>query len=112
MRKKLLVTCFIKAASGVKHCYNTDRSAGAHRLPQALHLNQDPKHPYTSCRREELGVVVHTCNPSIHETEAGGLQSQRPAWATYLVKRERIDPVLSEMTIVSLEKEFTPFRNS
>jgi hypothetical protein len=32
----------------------------------------------------ELGMIVHTynCNPSIQETEAGGLRGLSPAWGT------------------------------
>jgi hypothetical protein len=30
----------------------------------------------------QLGVVMHTFNPSIQEAEAGGFLSSRPAWST------------------------------
>jgi hypothetical protein len=30
----------------------------------------------------ELGIVVHTFNPSTGEAEAGGFLSSRPAWST------------------------------
>ena len=47
--------------------------------------------------------VVHTCNPSIREAEAGGCVSSKPAWSTQQVPGQR---ELHRETLSEKSKQF------